>query len=207
MPRRLSTFALLLALAAPAPAEGKKDAGFVSLFNGKDLDGWVVMGKKDGFVVKDGVIRSEGASGAEWLRSEKQYGDFVLRLDWKVSKDGNSGVFIRSADKGAPWETGYEVQISNQPRDDEHCTGALYGYFPVKPRPDEAADKWHTFEITCKGTRIKVVADGVTCVDVDQATNPKAKDKPLKGYVGLQDSHSPKGHYVEFRNVKIKALD
>ena len=145
-----------LALAGALGGEDK-DEGFVPLFNGKDLDGWVVKGKADGWQVKDGVLRSDGAKGGDWIRTAKEYGDFILKVDWKVSKGGNSGVFIRVPDKGAPWQTGYEVQISNDPRDEKHCTGALYGYAAVKPRPDESADKWHTFEIHCVGPQIKVI--------------------------------------------------
>jgi len=205
----LSLFAALL-LASAVHAGGKKDKaeeGFTPLFNGKDLSGWVVMGKRSGWKVADRVIRSEGASGGNWLRSEKEYGDFVLKVEWRVSEGGNSGVFIRSAKKGAPWTTGYEVQISNARRDESHCTGSLYGYFAVDPRPDESADKWHTFEIHCRGPQIKVIADGVTCIDVDQSKHDKTKEKPLSGYVGLQDSHSPAGHYIEYRNIRIKPLE
>jgi hypothetical protein len=187
--------------------EQNKEEGFAPLFNGKDLDGWVVMGNKAGFQVKDGIIHSDGATGGNWLRTEKEYGDFVLKVEWRVSKNGNSGVFIRSAEKDAPWVTGYEVQISNEPRDDAHCTGSLYGYAAVKPRPDETADKWHTFEIHCKGPHITVIADGVKCIDFDQSKSEKTKDKPRKGYIGLQDSHSPKGHYIQYRNIRIKELN
>src|SRR3990172_5858435 len=220
-PMRVSTggVTLLLMSAGLALLPGRlsgadKEDGFDSLFNGKNLDGWGVMGKPEGWQVKDGILHSDGAKGGDWIRSDKQYGDFIFKVDWKVSKDGNSGVFIRASDKGAPWQTGYEVQISNQPRDEKHCTGALYGYAAVKPRPDESADKWHTFEIHCVGPKIKVISDGVTVVNVDQTqlsapdeqgyTDPKTK--PTRGYIGLQDSHSPAGHYIEYRNIRIKEL-
>jgi hypothetical protein len=190
------------------------DEGFVPLFNGKDLAGWVIKGKAEGWAVKDGILRSEGAKGGDSIRTVKEYGDFILKVDWKVSPGGNSGVFLRVPDEGAPWQTGYEVQISNEGRDDKHCTGALYGYAAVKPRPDETPDKWHTFEIHCVGPRIKVISDGVTVVDVDQTrltapdekgyTDPKTK--ALRGHIGLQDSHSKAGSYIEFRNVRIKEL-
>src|SRR5262249_34057319 len=94
--RGLSMVALAgwLALAGGLRAD-EKEEDFVPLFNGKDLTGWVIKGKAEGWTVKDRMIRSEGAKGGDWLRSEKEYGDFILKLDWKVSKDGNSGVFLR----------------------------------------------------------------------------------------------------------------
>jgi hypothetical protein len=189
------------------PAAEPDEQGFVPLFNGKDLSGWVVIGNKDGFRVQDGVIHSDGASGAEWMRTEKTYRNFILKLDWRVSKNGNSGVFVRAAREGAPWETGYEVQISNEPRDDAHCTGSLYGYAAVNPRPDESADKWHTFEIHCRDGRVTVSSDKVKCVDFDQSSKAETKNKPLEGHIGLQDSHSPAGHYVEYRNIRVKVLN
>lgn len=198
-----------IAIAAAIPlhaAEPKPEAGYASLFNGKDLSGWVTMGDAKGWKVVDGIIHSDAGNNGQWLRSEKEYGDFVLKLEWKVSEGGNSGVFIRAKKEDAPWVTGYEIQISNPKQDESHCTGSLYSYVPVKNRPDESAGKWHTFEITCQGSKIRVVSDGVECIDYDQASGEKTKDKPLKGYVGLQDAHAAAGNTIEYRNIRIKEL-
>ena len=183
------------------------DKGFTCLFNGKDLGGWVIEGETEGWQVKDGLIRSEGEQGGHWLRSEKQYDNFIFQVEWRISEGGNSGVYIRSTAENDPWETGYEIQISNAPRDDLHCTGSLYGHAAVRPRPDESANTWHRFEIHCQRHHITIFADGVQCVDFDQSTSSTAKDKPLKGYVGLQDAHAAAGNYIEYRHVSIKVLD
>ncbi|REJ87034.1 MAG: DUF1080 domain-containing protein [Planctomycetota bacterium] len=202
---RLALALLFFPLAATA-ADTPDDDGFVSLFNGENLDGWTVMGEKDGFQVKDGVIHSDGETGGQWMRSEKMYGDYILKVDWRVSKDGNSGVFIRAEEEGAPWITGYEVQISSARQDEQHCTGSLYGYVGVDPRPDESHDTWHTFTITCRGDHITVRCDDVKCIDFDQSTLESTQDKPKKGYIGLQDAHAPAGHYIQYRNIRIKPL-
>ncbi len=212
--RSLPTIALGVVLTCSPcfSADKKSEDGFVPLFNGKNLDGWLIMGKKAGWVVKDGIIHSDGGQGGNWLRTKRKYKNFILKVEWKVSKGGNSGVFIRSGRDLAlspvrqRLVTGYEVQISNARRDDSHCTGSLYGFVAVKPRPDESPDKWHTFEIRCQGNHVTVKSDGLKCIDFDQSTNEATRKKPLKGYIGLQDSHSPKGHYIEYRNVRIKAL-
>lgn len=214
MPCRTMMFVLFVALmCCRGVCDDKTDRdGFVSLFNGKNFDGWTIMGKTAGWAIKDGVIRSDGGQGGQWLRTKRKYSDFILKLEWKVSKGGNSGVFIRSGTDltlspiAQRLVTGYEVQISNARRDDRHCTGALYGFVAVSPRPDETADKWHAFEIRCQGRHVTVKSDGITCVDFDQASDPITKVKPLRGYIGLQDSHSPKGHYIEYRNIRIKPL-
>lgn len=197
---------ILATTAALADEKPQTEAGFTSLFNGKNLDGWEIVGKEAGWAVVDGVIRSVGGQGGEWLRSDKPYGDYILKVDWRVSPGGNSGVFIRCAKEGAPWTSGYEIQISNPRQDLAHCTGSLYGYVSVIERPDESAEKWHTFEIRCQGPHITVLSDGVKCIDVDQSQVEGITDKPLAGYIGLQDSHSAAGNYIEYRNVRIKPL-
>lgn len=178
--------------------------GFVRLFNGVSLDGWTVTGDPAGFVVDKGILRSESGKHGQWIRTNRTYGNFVLRLDWRICQDGNSGVFIRAADTGEPWNTGAEIQLSNDPRDDIHCTGSLYGRVAVDPRPDETAEVWHHLEIRCVGPRITIFADNLPVIDVDQRDVPAMKDVPLNGYIGLQDAHRP--GWVEYRNILIKEL-
>lgn len=179
-----------------------------SLFDGNSLNKWVVMGDSAGWSVVDNVIRSEGGKGGNWLRSQREYSDFILRLEFRVSPGGNSGVFIRCTEQANPWETGHECQISNEqpPRDDSHCTGALYGSLPVLKRPDESPEVWRQYEILCKGTRIMVFVDDVKTVDVDQKEVSAIEGKPLKGFIGLQDSHTEAGMWVEYRNIKIREI-
>ena len=94
------------------------EPGFRSLFDGKNIEEhFIIKGKKESWTVKDGVIHS--LRGGNRIISKEQYGDFVLRLDWRISDQGNSGIFIRvpGQNDGAPWVSGFEVQISNAPRD------------------------------------------------------------------------------------------
>jgi len=186
----------------------EKAEGFQLLFNGQDLNKWVIMGNPEGWKVQNGVIHSDGGKGGNWLRYRRQFSDFILRLEWKVSPGGNSGVFIRCPAAGDPWATGHEVQISNEqpPRDEAHCTGSLYGTVAVNPRPDESPDVWHTYEIRAVGKRITVLCDGVQCVDANLDEVEALKNKPLKGYLGLQDSHTGEGGVIEYRNLRLKDL-
>jgi hypothetical protein len=193
----------------PLPAaEPGVPAGWTPLFSGSDLANFDVMGAPEAYSVQDGILRSEGGKGGDWLRSKQQYADFVLHVEWRVSPGGNAGVFIRSAPEGAPWETGQECQISNEqpPRDELHCTGTLYGNVAANPRPDETPEVWRTYEIHCVGPRITVIVDDTRTVDVDAREVDAIRDKPLAGYVGLQDSHTAAGYWIEYRNVRIKEL-
>jgi len=199
--------AIILCAAPPGFGADKADDGFIPLFNGKNLRGWVVMGSPKAWSVRHGIIHCDSAMGGRWLRSEKQYGDFILKVDWRVSKNSASSVYLRAPEKGRPYLIGYGVQISTLPDDDEHCTGALYGYVKVNQRPDESADKWHRFEIHCQGPRITVIANGILCIDYDQGSSERTKHKLLRGYIGLEDCGLAKGRYIEFRNIRIKPLD
>jgi len=182
---------------------------FTDLFDGSSLNNWVVMGKPEGWQVANGVIRSEGGKGGEWLRSVKEYDNFILQLEYRVAPGGNSGVFFRCPEQGNPWETGYECQISNEqpPRDDLHCTGTLYGLAAAHPRPDESPEIWHSCKIICKNKRILLFIDGQQTVDSDMDKIEAIKDKPMKGYIGLQDSHTGEGKWIEYRNIRIRELN
>ncbi|MBI4605924.1 MAG: DUF1080 domain-containing protein [Planctomycetes bacterium] len=200
-----------LALSARAAAyeQPPVEPGFELLFDGKDIARhFTVKGDPASWKVSGGVILS--TPGGDRIASKERYGDFVLRLEWRVSPGGNSGVFIRvpSPEDGAPWVTGFEAQISNEqpPRDLAHCTGSLYGVEAVSPRPDESPGVWHRYEIRCLGKRITVSVDGVQCVDADSEKNAEMQKRPLEGHVGLQDSHAGPGSTIEYRNVRIQRL-
>ncbi len=183
------------------------DEGYAVLFDGTGLQHWDIVGSPAGWtILDDGVLHSDGGKGGNWIRSKKQYSDFILELDYMISEGGNSGVFIRCARTGRSSVTGMECQISNAPRDDKHCTGALYRYVAVNPRPDESANVWRHYKISCIGKQITVSIDGVTCVDVNLDDVEAIKDKPLSGYIGLQDSHTGPGKWVKFKHIRIKEV-
>src|SRR5579862_4081459 len=87
---------LLLPLASTAQDD---DAGFTSIFTSQDLTGWHEMGQQD-WHAENGILWTEGKGG--WLRSDSQYADFLLRLDYRVTKGAVSGIFLRSAEQGDP---------------------------------------------------------------------------------------------------------
>jgi len=216
--RRFFFISLIIMCASiPAVSHDARDAeGFVPLFNGKDLTGWKIWGDPAGYKVEDGVIRSVTGWGHAYgmYYADKQFGDFILKVDWRVAPKGNSGVFIRvptvegPPKENHPWITGYEVQIScEEPRrDDAHCTGSLYGYHAVSSRPAEEAEVWRAYEIICKGNLITVKVDGVVVNEFDQNAQEDTKDKAVTGYIALQDSHGPEGTWVEYKNIRIKEL-
>ncbi|HPG66894.1 MAG TPA: DUF1080 domain-containing protein [Candidatus Hydrogenedentes bacterium] len=181
------------------------DAGFVSLFDGspESLQAhWDTNGDVGAWKVEDGVLRTDLVKGGDWLRTKNAYGDFVLRLEWMVPEYGNSGVLLRNV---------HEIQILaawDPYRPDLNCTGSVYDSIPVALRPDNTPFVWHSFEITCQGTHIRVMSDNVQSIDADMAEVPSLKDMPLEGYIGLQSCHTHAGEkWVKFRSIRIKELE
>lgn len=193
--------------------------GFTAIFNGENLDGWVVEGTstfKDGDVekpvwtVQDGLIHCAG-KGFGFLRFEENYSDFELQLEYRQKPKSNSGIGIRYEKFTGPAKTrpsfaGYEIQLlddGDKPPDrTAHSTGSLYRYVPPKASAAKPAGEWNKISIECRGPKIKIVLNDQVVQDVDQTTVPAIAKKPLKGHVALQNH----GGEVDFRAVKIKKL-
>src|SRR5437660_12268509 len=196
------------------------------LFNGKDLDGWVVEERpykdKSGkntpnWSVREGVLTCAGKTFG-FLRYEKQeFGDFALHVECRLSPRSNSGIGIRTVpydpkkDKGTrPSYHSYEIQVQDDEGKppDKNSTGSLYRYVAPTANPIKRAPAWNTLDVECIGPRIRITVNGQEVLNVDQSTIATIKDKPLKGYVCLQ-SHTPqKGveSKIEFRNVRIREI-
>jgi hypothetical protein len=136
---------------------------FTYLFNGKSIDGWrMACPGKFVFIEYDKSLQSEGGMGLLWY-TKKKYKDFVLRIDWKVSRtNDNSGIFIRfSNPDNDPWiavNTGYEIQIDDLAMPDGnplHKTGAIYNFAaPSNANASKPVGQWNTFEIEATGQKI-----------------------------------------------------
>ncbi|HLA38877.1 MAG TPA: DUF1080 domain-containing protein [Candidatus Glassbacteria bacterium] len=199
----ITTTACLAFLACGEKAPLEKD--FQPLFNGRDLEGWETA---TGFRVKNGCILSD-EEGAGNLFTARDYGNYILRLDYMLSEVGNSGVVIR-ADPDSAWQTGFEVQLLapwTPFRDDLHCTGSIYGYVAVTNRPDETTGRWHSLEVVCDRKTIIVSVDGQACSWANMDQVESLQGKALSGRIGLQGNHSDPQEWVRFRNLRLRELD
>jgi hypothetical protein len=191
------------------------DSGFVPLFDGKSLTGWRLVGKTgDGYGVKDGIIYCARGGGGNLL-TDKEYADFILRLEFKLEPGSNNGVGIRAPLEGVPTYLGMEIQILDDSapqyadlRPAQYC-GSIYDVFPARRGALKKAGEWNAEEITCVGRHVKVRLNGQLVVDanLNDVTDPKT----LASHPGLlrQSGHIGfLGHndYVEFRNIRIKEL-
>jgi hypothetical protein len=190
-------------------------AGYVALFNGKDLSGWKVLGgKMDAWSAEDGLLFVKG-SGGGWLLTEEKYGDFDLRLQFKLPPGGNSGVALRAPFEGNPAYAGMEIQLLDDSwyKDEKNfkglkptqLTGSIYGVVPPSQDATKPAGQWNTIQIRAEGRRITVILNGLKTVDANLDDHKdQAKDHPgllrEKGHLGLQ-SHDGR---VEFKNIYVK---
>lgn len=183
------------------------EPGFQPLFNGKDLDGW--EGDRSLWRVADGTIvgDSPGIERNQFLATTKRYGDFELRLEFRLKDgQGNSGVQFRS--ERIPNDTemiGYQADIG------EKFWGCLYdesrrrkvlAQAPPELETKLKKDGWNEYVIRAEGDHITLKLNGVTTVDYREPDKDIARD----GLIAVQ-VHSGPPLRVEFRNLRIKTLD
>lgn len=212
--------AALAVLVLAAVGRADDPAGWTKLFNGKDLTGWKTFldpkAKADPakiWTVKDGVLICEGSVNG-YIITEKDYSDYVLRLDWrwgdKMTRGRNSGVFVHVSGPDKIWPKGVEAQLFSGSAGDfwlvdgfkltvdksrQDPKQARHFFRTVKEGVEKPIGEWNTYEITCKGDTIKLVVNGKA---VNEGTNAEA----TSGKVLLQSE----GAEIHFRNVQIKSL-
>lgn len=198
------------------PPLAQPDAnGFISLFNGKDLTGWV--GDTEGYAVENGAIYCVPKKGRN-LYTAHRFSDFILRFEFKLDPGANNGVAIRSPLKGNAAYAGMELQVIDNLAErwarikpwQKH--GSIYGLVAAKTGHLKPAGQWNTQEVRAVGTRITVVLNGATIVDADLDEVRKTADAKLVarhpginrliGHIGFLGH----GDRVDYRNLKIKPL-
>ena len=212
---RRSLLAGLACGVLPATVRGAE--GFVPLYNGRDLTGWhVERGKLECW-----AATAEGIScvknGGGYLATDRQYGDFVLRLEYRIPPGGNSGVGLRFLPGAWPSTEAMEIQILDDPHpcyanlDNLHKNGSIYTH--AAPRVEFAArpaGEWNHMEIRCHGPRVVIHLNRteIQNVNLDDFADSVGKGKmalakrPRRGLIGLQ-SH---GDRVDFRRLELKEL-
>ena len=219
--RRLAlSSSLVLSLAlAPALVAQQAEAGFTSLFDGKTLSGWTLIGGRgEGYGVKDGVLFCAKGGGGKLL-TDKEYSDFVLRFEFRMPAEGsNNGLGIRAPREGDAAYQGIELQILDEKAalaekwgklKETQFHGSVYDVIAAKKGAQKPAGEWNVQEVTAKGRKITVVLNGQTILDADLDT---VKDpEVLKKHPGLARTSGHIGFlghndYLEFRNIRIKEL-
>jgi hypothetical protein len=226
---------------APEPntlSTEEAEQGFYLLFDGVDAEGWRGYNKETvpgAWEVVDGALHCQGSgrgeAGAEDggdIIYDKKFSNFHLKLEWKVSEGGNSGIFYlgqESPEYETIWRTAPEMQVLDNARhpdamlgkDGNRQAGSLYDLIPAKPQNAKPAGEWNAVEIICyKGTVVHK-QNGETVLEYHLWTpewealvadskfpglNENWADVAKEGYIGLQDH----GDDVWFRSIKIREL-
>jgi len=212
----------ILVVSLPLIARGQAptaEPGFTPIFDGKTLNGW--QGGKDGYAVQDSSIVSQ-PKGSRNLATEKQYSDFHLKFEFKLTPGANNGIGIRvpteeESQRVDPAYKGMEIQVL----DDVHERykdikewqhhGSIYGVVPAKTGFLKPAGEWNSEEIIAKGKQIKVILNGETIVDADIEKASANGTIDGKEHPGLKRDSGHIcfcGHGAEvwFRNLRIKEL-
>ena len=201
------------------------DKGFVPLFPGDSLVGWKVSDWSDvgapqkvkgtPWNIESGMLR--GLNRRTWIISPKQYGDFVLKLESRITRGSNGGIGLRFPPKGDPAYTAMEIQIVDADvyyrgkARPEQRTGSIYDEIAASKDVVKPVGQWNSWEITARGSQVKIVLNGQRIIDVDLSKETKARQqkgpalakRPLKGHIGFQNLNG----IIMLRNIMIKTLD
>lgn len=174
-------------------ASAQAGGGWTTLFDGKTLKGWNVVGDAN-WSVADGVIQADKGTG--FLVTPTSYRDFQVTLDFWVTDDANSGVFLRCSDpKTISATNAYEVNIFDKRPDQSYRTGGIVDV--AKPSSVIlTGGKWNTYDISAKGPTMTVILNGVKVVD--GAEDTKHADGPIALQYGAGT--------VKFRNVRVRRI-
>ena len=196
--------------------ESHGNAGFQPIFNGRDFTGWA--GPVDNYQIKDGALLCKPGKGGT-IYTQDEYGDFAVRLEFKLPKGGNNGLAIRYPGQGDAAYAGMtEVQVldddyeqaTGDQIDPRQAHGSVYGMIAAQRGYQRPIGEWNFEEVTVKGSTIKVELNGVPILDGDvskvkefmaNSAHP-GKDR-TRGHFGFAGHNDP----VAFRDVLLKRLD
>ena len=212
----------------------QKNEGWQLLFDGKTTNGWHKYGNTpvgSAWQVQDGNLVLDTTEKENWqtkgggdILTEEEFENFHLKLDWKIAKNGNSGIiFLIHEDKAKyeyPWYTGMEMQVlDNNGHPDakiiKHRAGDLYDLISSSKETVKPYGEWNHAEIKCLNGKLDLYLNGENVVSTmlwnddwkKLVAGSKFKSMPdfstyKKGHIGLQDH----GNNVQFKNIMIKRL-
>jgi len=197
-------------------SEQERQEGYEILFDGTDMSHWT--SNTNEYIVEDGCIVMRPAGGHGNLYSKKEYGDFVLRFEFLLTTEANSGLGLRhkmvTTDRGYD---GMELQIldnsapvyANLKPYQYH--GSLYGWVPAKRGFLKPVGEWNYQEVIAQGSHITILLNGTTILDTD--INELLKDVPQdkipktllyqKGHIAFLGHNT----VLQFRNIRVKELE
>lgn len=189
------------------------ELGYRPLFNGRDLSGWEPVGDaaEACWSVEDGLLVCSGKKGP-WLRSHEEFDDFNLRLEYRLSTGGNSGMYVRVPKDGNHHRdndtlppAGFEVQILDDAAPahltlkDYQYSASIYDIAGANPRVSRPVGEWNSLEINCNGQHVTTWHNGHRVTNVTAETAPLLALRSTKGFLGLQNHNT----VVRLRDIRL----
>ena len=193
----------------------EQSEGFVSLFNGKDLTNWT--GKDHSYSAEDGCIVIRPARSGGNLYTEKEYGDFIFRFEFKLTPGANNGLGIRTPMEGDAAYVGYELQILDNTAPEYadlqpyQYHGSVYGIIPALRGYLNPVGEWNHQEVYAKGDHIRITLNGTVILDGDlkEGTRNGTADHREHPGLGRATGHIGflgHGSTLWFRHIRIREL-
>jgi hypothetical protein len=195
---------LTLPLFSGAADSPKAEEGFVTIFDGKTMNGWKVGGNQDTFQIIDGAFVTKGKTAhCFYVGDEKPFVNFELKVDVMTRLHANGGVYFHTKyqETGFP-RAGFECQV-NETHKDPKKTGSLYNIKNVMDVSPVKDDEWWEYDIMVKDKTVTVKVNGKVVCEWTQPEN--ARKKLSQGTFALQ-AHDP-GSEVYYKNIRVKRLD
>lgn len=204
-------------------AEAERESGWRLLFDGQSLEQWRSYREdtvNEGWGIENGCLTRLGWGGD--IITREQFGDFELKLEWRISEAGNSGIFIRGDESGRSiHHTGFEMQVldnvgHSDSKDPSHRAGAYYDMIAPDHDTTQPVGYWNRVHIIARGPEVEFWLNDRLTAKFTQGSPEwqalyqasKFTDRPkygtlLRGHIGLQD-HFDK---VWYRNIRVLELD
>ncbi len=194
------SFGLFLICCDIAPAK----EGFISLFNGKDLNGWQAIGKAEAFVVKNRSIYTTGASPyPSWLCSNAQYENFVLRFDYMTDGWYEGGILLHTPLDGPTSKLGMKLHLRHDQKEyGVRSPGAIYDAAAPLAIVNRPSGRWNQCEIVCDWPTLRVTMNGALIHNINMNVHDALKYRLRRGHIGIQNI----GCRAYFRNIEIRTL-
>lgn len=201
---------LVLAAGWSGLAQAADEAGFKTIFDGKNLDGWKINESPESWTLKDGAVVAKGPrSHLFYVGDDKPFVNFELKVDVMTKENSNGGIYFHTKYQEEGWpKYGFEAQVNNSYNKDPRKTGSLYAVKDVLEAPAKD-NEWFTEHIIVKGKHVVIKVNDKVVMDYTEPADAKAGSDFTRvvdsGTFALQ-AHDP-GSIVHFKNIRVKRLD
>ena len=201
---RIVLLVMWIALHAPLRLSAAADEGFTPLFNGRNLQGWVAVGPAEAFIVRDSAIFSTGAGPyPSWLRSEREYENFVLRFEYQTEGWYEGGVLLHAPLDGPGSKLGFKIHLRHKQKAyGLRSPGAIYDAAAPRSIANLPSGQWNYCEIKCDWPHLRVTLNDELIHDISMDTDAAFRHRLRRGFIGIQNI----GCRASFRNIQIRAL-